>query len=167
MRHFFILLIAISILSACGRDEEPTPTPVPTLAPTPAPTLAPEPTTYPSTAFMDWLATNEFEFRQDVPDGSKRFTRSADPNAVAVDIYPDGIAAWGMTVDNNAATVVLSETTNIVLKAIELHGHDPKPVQDALQAPYELPLTLQEGDYTFLLERTALGVNSRATFLEP
>jgi hypothetical protein len=166
MRHFLILLIAMSILSACGRDE-PTPTPMPTETPIPAPTLAPEPVTYPSPAFMEWLATNDFEFRQDVPDGSKRFTRATDPNGVAVDIYPDGIAAWGMTMDPNAATVVLSETTDIVIQALEMHGHDPKPVQDALQAPYQLPMSLQEDGYNFLLERTASGVNTRATFLEP
>ena len=167
MRRFLLLIVLVA-LTACGRAE-PTPTPAPTSPPAsvPTPTLAPEPATVTDTAFMDWLTTSEFEFRTEIEEGGKRYARPTDPNAVTVDIYPDGVAAWGLTVDNNATTVVLSETTDIVIQAIELYGSDAESVRTALQAPYELPLTIQQEDYTFLLERTAIGFNSRVTFLEP
>ena len=163
-----VFLIALVVLTACGRSEA-TPMPAPTSAPptAPAATLAPEPTPVTDTAFLDWLTTNEYEFRTEIEEEGTRYARPSDPNAVTVDIYPDGVAAWGLTVDNNATTVVLSETTDIVIQAIELYGSDAESVRTALQAPYELPLTIQQEDYTFLLERTAIGFNSRVTFLEP
>jgi hypothetical protein len=162
----FVLFITLVVLTACGRAE---PTPAPTSAPiaVPTATLAPEPTPIPDTAFLDWLTASEYEFRTDTEEGGKRYARPSDPNAVTVDIYPDGVAAWGLTVDSNAATAVLSETTSIVIQAIELQGVDAEPVRTALQAPYELPLTIQNEAYTFLLERTAIGFNTRVTFLAP
>ena len=57
-----VFLIALVVLTACGRSEA-TPTPAPTSAPptAPAATLAPEPTPVTDTAFLDWLTTNEYE----------------------------------------------------------------------------------------------------------